>query len=138
MSNATSCGAKPAARNRSASTLAAAVEPYAWVVLISTNCFSRSRASVCVASESVDMAIAGRRHANRTSKAMENLFIGADAKGLFAPVAGKGGGQTETDEHTAGDVTFPAQVAPVALDPSPRRAGDHRIKTITRQAHQGE
>src|SRR5882757_6535643 len=56
----------------------------------------------------------------------------------FASVASKGGGHTESDKHTTGEVTFPAQVVTIALDPSPRRAGDQRIKTITRQTHQCE
>ena len=60
----------------------------------------------------------------------------SDAKRLFAPVAGKGGSDTEADEHATGDVTFPAQVMPIALDPSPGRGGDQCIKAITRQAHQ--
>ena len=46
---------------------------------------------------------------------------------LLASVAGKGGGHAEADEHAAGDVTFPAQVMPFALDPSPSRAGDQCI-----------
>lgn len=54
---------------------------------------------------------------------------------LFAPVASKGGSHTEPDEHATSEVTFPAQVATVALDPLPSRAGDQRIKTITRQTH---
>jgi hypothetical protein len=62
----------------------------------------------------------------------------SDAKRLLAPVAGKCGGHTEADEHSAGDVTFPAQVVTIALDPSPSRAGDQRVEPITRQAHQCE
>src|ERR1700675_2511683 len=57
---------------------------------------------------------------------------------LFAPVASKGGGHSEADEHAAGDVTLPAQVATMVLDPSPSRARDQRIKSIARQAHQCE
>jgi hypothetical protein len=62
----------------------------------------------------------------------------SDTDRLFAPVASKRGGHAESDEHATGDVTFPAQVVTIALDPSPSRAGDQRIKTITRQTHQCE
>ena len=63
-------------------------------------------------------------------------MISSDAKRLFAPVADKGGGHTEADEYATRDVTFPAQIVPIALDPSPSRGGDQCIKSITRQAHQ--
>src|ERR1700676_4944089 len=62
----------------------------------------------------------------------------SDTNRLFASVASKGGGHTESDKYATGDVTFPAQVVTMALDPSPSRAGDQRIKTITRQTHQCE
>ncbi len=62
----------------------------------------------------------------------------SDTNRLFAPAAGKGGGHTESDEHATGDITFPAQVVTIALHPSPSRAGDQRIKAITRQTHQCE
>jgi hypothetical protein len=52
---------------------------------------------------------------------------------LLAPVADKGGGHAEANEHAAGDVTFPAQEVTVALDPSPSRAGGQCIETIARQ-----
>ena len=62
-------------------------------------------------------------------------MISSDAKRLFAPVADKGGGHTEADEYATRDVTFPAQIVPIALDPSPSRGGDQCIKSITRQTH---
>jgi Transposase len=37
----------------------------------------------------------------------------SDAKRLFAPAAGKGGGHSEADEQATSDVTFPAQVVPI-------------------------
>jgi len=82
-------------------------------------------------------------NAMRSTSAVEKLRIlnpaklrEFDAKRLFAPVADKGGGHTEADEHATRNVTFPAQIVPIALDPPPRRAGDQCIKSITRQAHQ--
>ena len=42
----------------------------------------------------------------------------------------------KTDKYTARDITFPVQVATLALHPQARRAGDQRIETIARQTHQ--